>query len=53
VRFYHKKDDRVYEYITNNFELSALQIADIYKSRREIEVLFRWIKQNLKIKTFL
>ncbi len=53
VRFYHKKDDRVYEYITNNFTLSALQIADIYKSRREIEVLFRWIKQNLKIKTFL
>lgn len=53
VRFYHEKDDREYEYITNNFELTALQIANIYKSRREIEVFFRWIKQNLKIKTFL
>ncbi len=53
VRFYHKKDDRIYEYITNNFELTATQIAFIYKSRREIETFFRWIKQNLKIKTFL
>jgi IS4 transposase len=53
VRYWHQKDDRIYEYITNNFELSATQIAFIYKSRREIETFFRWIKQNLKIKTFL
>lgn len=53
VRYYHEKDDRIYEYITNNFELSATQIAFIYKSRREIETFFRRIKQNLKIKTFL
>lgn len=53
VRYSHEKDDKIYEYITNNFELSATQVAFIYKSRREIETFFRRIKQNLKIKTFL
>lgn len=53
VRFYHEWDKREYEYITNNFELSASQIADVYKNRRQIETFFRRIKQNLKIKTYL
>jgi len=53
VRFYNKEDWKIYEYITNNFELSAIQIANIYKNRWQIETFFRWIKQNLKIKTFL
>lgn len=53
VRFYDTKGDKDFEYITNNFELSAEQIANIYRYRWEIEVFFRWIKQNLKIKTFL
>ena len=53
VRYSNEKDDKIYEYITNNFELSATQVAFIYKSRREIETFFRRIKQNLKIKTFL
>ena len=43
----------VYQYITNNFELSADQIALIYKNRWQIELFFKWIKQNLKIKSFL
>jgi hypothetical protein len=53
VRFYHEKDDREYEYITNNFDFSAGQIADIYKNRRKIEIFFKWMKQNLVIKSFL
>ena len=53
VRFYDEKSDREFEYITNNFELTAGQIADIYKHRWKIEEFFRWIKQNLKIKSFL
>lgn len=53
VRYYYEEEDKNYEYITNNFDLSATQIAFIYKSRREIETFFKWIKQNLKIKTFL
>ena len=40
-------------YITNNFDLTALQIAGIYQDRWQIELFFKWIKQNLKIKTFL
>ena len=42
-----------YAFITNNFKLSAKTIADIYKERRQIEIFFRWIKQNLKIKAFI
>ena len=42
-----------YEFITNNMILAASTIAAIYKSRWEIETFFRWIKQNLKIKSFL
>ena len=40
-------------FLTNNFDFSAKTIADIYKSRWNIELFFKWIKQNLKIKTFL
>ena len=42
-----------YVFLTNNFKLSAKTIADIYKERWQIEIFFRWIKQNLKIKTFV
>ncbi|MFT5013949.1 MAG: IS4 transposase [Candidatus Azotimanducaceae bacterium] len=42
-----------YVFLTNNFKLSAKTIADIYKSRWQVELFFRWIKQNLKIKSFV
>lgn len=42
-----------YVFVTNNFQLSAKTIADIYKDRWQIELFFKWIKQNLKIKAFL
>lgn len=42
-----------YVFITNNFSLSASTIAKIYKSRWQIELFFKWIKQNLKIKSFM
>lgn len=42
-----------YVFLTNNFTLSALTIAKIYKARWQIELFFKWIKQNLKIKSFL
>ncbi len=40
-------------YITNNFKLTALEVALVYKERWQIELFFKWIKQNLKVKTFL
>jgi len=42
-----------YVFITNNFKLAAKTIANIYKERWQIEIFFRWIKQNLKIKAFI
>jgi len=42
-----------YMFLTNHFGLSALTITKIYKSRWQIELFFKWIKQNLKIKSFL
>ena len=42
-----------YVFLTNNFHLSAKTIAAIYKERWQIELFFKWIKQNLKIKSFL
>jgi hypothetical protein len=53
VRYYDIDTKRVFVFLTNNFKLSALTIAQIYKARWQIEVFFKWIKQNLKIKTFL
>lgn len=42
-----------YVFVTNAFHLSAKTIADIYKQRWQIELFFKWLKQNLKINTFL
>jgi len=53
VRYYDQETKKIYEFMTNNFALSAKTIADIYKSRWDIELFFKWIKQNLKVKTFI
>ena len=53
IRYYDVETDKIYEFLTNNFKLAAKTIARIYKARWQIEVFFKWIKQNLKIKTFL
>ena len=42
-----------YTFLTNHFKLAARTIADIYKARWQVELFFKWIKQNLKIKSFL
>ena len=48
-----KKELQTITVITNNLELAASTIAKLYKGRWEIETFFRWIKQNLRIKTFI
>ena len=53
VKYYDIKTDKIYTFITNNFKFAAKTIADIYKDRWQIELFFKWIKQNLKIKSFL
>ena len=52
VKFYDKEQDKTYVFLTNNFKISALEVAMLYKHRWEIELFFKWIKQHLKIKTF-
>lgn len=52
IKFYDAENDRTFIYLTNNFELSALQIALLYKYRWKVELFFKWIKQHLKIKSF-
>jgi len=47
------ESNKVYVFLTNHFRLAAKTIADIYKERWQIEIFFRFIKQNLKIKAFI
>ncbi len=51
IKYYDQEKDLILVFLTNNFEIKALDIATIYKNRWQIEVFFRWIKQNLQIKT--
>ena len=44
---------RHYKFLTNNFSLAPKTIADIYKARWQVELFFKWIKQNLRIKSFV
>lgn len=53
IRYYDQENDRHYEFLTNHMTLSANTIALIYKERWQVELFFKHIKQNLKIKSFL
>lgn len=52
VRFYDRENGRRLTFLTNNFVLPALTIAMLYKLRWQVELFFRWTKQNLRIKSF-
>jgi hypothetical protein len=52
IRYYDREYRHTYEFITNDMETGVQEIADIYKRRWQVELLFKWIKQNLKIKSF-
>lgn len=52
IKFYDTETDKTLIFLTNNFELAALEIAMLYKHRWFIEIFFKWIKQHLKIKSF-
>lgn len=53
VEFKDPESGKTFLFLTNNFKLSPYTIAQIYKARWQIELFFKWIKQNLKIKSFL
>ena len=52
IKYYDKETDNEFDFITNNFRLSAVKIALLYKHRWAVELFFKWIKQHLRIKTF-
>ncbi len=52
IKFYDPEYNRTLIFLTNNMEFQATDIAQLYKHRWKIELFFKWIKQNLKIKTF-
>ena len=52
VKFYDEEQDREFAFLTNAFHLSALEAANLYKNRWQIELFFKWLKQHLKIKKF-
>ncbi|MBI2989560.1 MAG: IS4 family transposase [Candidatus Magasanikbacteria bacterium] len=52
VKYYDAETDTNYVYLTNNFIISAITVADLYRHRWQIELFFKWIKQHLKIQVF-
>jgi hypothetical protein len=52
VKYHDKETDKTLVFLTNNFTLPAMTIAELYRCRWQVELFFRWIKQNLRIKTF-
>jgi len=52
LKYYDSDIKMEFVFITNNFEISALEVARLYKYRWAVELFFKWIKQHLKVKTF-
>jgi len=52
VKYHDAETDKTLVFLTNNFTLPGLVIAKLYKQRWQIELFFKWIKQNLRIKSF-
>ncbi|MCX6566914.1 MAG: transposase [Candidatus Aminicenantes bacterium] len=51
ARFFNRDNDRNFTFLANNFLRPSLTIAEFYKLRRHVDLFFRWIKQNLRIKS--
>jgi hypothetical protein len=52
IKYFDYDTERTYVFLTNNFQYSALIVAQLYKERWKIELFFKWIKQHLRIKSF-
>ncbi len=52
IHFHDAEQDRFFRFLTNNFDLPALTICLLYRSRWQVELFFKWIKQHLRIKAF-
>lgn len=52
VRYWDREQKREFIFITNAMDISALQVAELYRNRWKVELFFKWLKQHLKIKKF-
>lgn len=52
IKYFDSQNNRRLVFLTNNFRLPAMTVANLFKQRWQIELFFKWIKQNLKIKSF-
>jgi hypothetical protein len=52
IRYFDTEQQRRFVFLTNNFQLPALSVAELYRCRWRIELFFKWIKQHLRIKAF-
>ena len=52
IHYHDAEQDRSLRFLTNNFDLPALTVCLLYKSRWQVELFFKWIKQHLRIKAF-
>ena len=52
VRYWDEEQKREFSFLTNAMHISALQVAELYKNRWQVELFFKWLKQHLKIKKF-
>jgi len=52
IKYHDDKTDKTFNFLTNNFAIPALTVADLYRYRWQVELFFKWIKQHLRIKSF-
>jgi transposase len=52
VKYHDSKTEKTFNFLTNNFVIPAITVADLYRNRWQVELFFKWIKQHLRIKSF-
>jgi len=52
VKYYDSKTEKTFNFLTNNFTIPAITVADLYRNRWQVELFFKWVKQHLRIKSF-
>ncbi len=52
IKYCDAKTGKIFNFLTNNFTIPALTVADLYRYRWQVELFFKWIKQHLRIKSF-